>query len=62
MGKLDFSSLDNESKNKYPDALQMNGIAYDAKENRIFVTGKKWQHLYQVEFTPQPPPLGGRAK
>jgi glutamine cyclotransferase len=28
----------------------LNGIAYDAQNNRIFVTGKKWPHLYQVKF------------
>ena len=28
----------------------LNGIAYDKKGGRIFVTGKKWPHLYQVHF------------
>ncbi len=28
----------------------LNGIAWDAKGKRIFVTGKKWPHLYQVKF------------
>lgn len=28
----------------------LNGIAYDSKKNRIFVTGKHWPILYQVEF------------
>jgi glutamine cyclotransferase len=28
----------------------LNGIAYDEKGKRIFVTGKKWPHLYQVTF------------
>ncbi|MFD2145107.1 glutaminyl-peptide cyclotransferase [Mucilaginibacter antarcticus] len=28
----------------------LNGIAYDAKGKRFFVTGKKWPWLYQVEF------------
>lgn len=28
----------------------LNGIAWDAKGKRLFVTGKKWPHLYQVEF------------
>jgi glutamine cyclotransferase len=30
----------------------LNGIAYDEKGKRFFVTGKKWPHLYQVEFVP----------
>lgn len=28
----------------------LNGIAYDAPTKRIFVTGKKWPHMYQVKF------------
>lgn len=32
------------------DQNVLNGIAYDAKGKRIFVTGKKWPHIYQVSF------------
>ncbi|MGZ3814914.1 MAG: glutaminyl-peptide cyclotransferase, partial [Mucilaginibacter sp.] len=34
------------------DNLQnvLNGIAWDEKGQRLFVTGKKWPHLYQVKF------------
>lgn len=28
----------------------LNGIAYDAVENRIFITGKLWPRLFEVEF------------
>ncbi|MDN3551684.1 glutaminyl-peptide cyclotransferase [Mucilaginibacter aquaedulcis] len=28
----------------------LNGIAWDAKGQRLFVAGKKWPHLYQVKF------------
>lgn len=28
----------------------LNGIAWDAKGKRVFVTGKKWPKLYQVKF------------
>ena len=27
----------------------LNGIAYDAKNKRLFVTGKNWPKLYEVE-------------
>jgi glutamine cyclotransferase len=46
--KIDMSALYPEPRT--PPAEVMNGIAYDDKQKRIFVTGKKWQHLYQVEF------------
>ena len=50
VGKLDFTSLDNELKTKYPTALEMNGIAYDSAANKIYVTGKAWPNLYEVRF------------
>jgi glutamine cyclotransferase len=34
----------------------LNGIAWDEKGQRLFVTGKKWPHVYQVEFVPLSPP------
>ena len=49
-----------DMKNLWPQAMHpadfdegnnvLNGIAWDEKGKRIFVTGKKWPHLYQVEF------------
>ncbi|MGA1624742.1 MAG: glutaminyl-peptide cyclotransferase, partial [Prochlorothrix sp.] len=31
-----------------PDAV-LNGIAYDAEADRLFVTGKLWPRLYEIE-------------
>jgi glutamine cyclotransferase len=31
-----------------PDVL--NGIAYDARSNRVFVTGKRWPTLFEIEL------------
>ena len=32
-----------------------NGIAWDPEGRRLFVTGKNWPHLYQIEITgPEP--------
>jgi glutamine cyclotransferase len=47
--KIDLTSLYPEGK-RAPNADVLNGIAYDAATKRIFVTGKKWPHLYQVSF------------
>lgn len=30
----------------------LNGIAYDAATERIFVTGKQWKKLYEIKITP----------
>jgi glutamine cyclotransferase len=31
----------------------LNGIAYDATEDRLFVTGKKWLNLFEIKLNPQ---------
>ena len=28
----------------------LNGIAYDEARDRLFVTGKRWPHLYEIEL------------
>lgn len=43
---------------KIPDGEQhrvLNGIAYDAATGRIWVGGKQWPKIYQIELTPPPP-------
>ncbi|MGH8853923.1 MAG: glutaminyl-peptide cyclotransferase [Telluria sp.] len=37
-----------------PDAV-LNGIAWDSKGKRLFVTGKLWPKLYHIELVPQKP-------
>jgi len=34
----------------------LNGIAYDAKGKRLFVTGKLWPKLFEIELVRQAPP------
>ena len=51
--RIDLTSLYPEPRT--PPAEVLNGIAYDAQGKRIFITGKKWQKLYQVEFSPLTP-------
>ena len=31
----------------------LNGIAYDAKQNRLFVTGKLWPKLFEIKLVPK---------
>jgi glutamine cyclotransferase len=51
VGKLDLSSLNNEAKNKNPNADVLNGIAYDSTSDKIYITGKLWSNIYQINFT-----------
>ncbi|MEP1229645.1 MAG: glutaminyl-peptide cyclotransferase, partial [Litorimonas sp.] len=34
------------------DTSDLNGIAYDKAANRLFVTGKYWTHLFEIDLIP----------
>lgn len=56
---IDLAGLDPTAQQN-PDAV-LNGIAYDAQGDRLFVTGKLWPRLYEIEILPpalsqSPPP------
>jgi glutaminyl-peptide cyclotransferase len=55
-GWIDLTGLPETLTQHDPDSV-LNGIAYDAKGDRIFVTGKNWPHLYQIRVMP---PARGR--
>ncbi len=50
VGLLDLSSLYYEAKKKYSNSMEMNGIAYDSLTDKIYVTGKLWPAIYQINF------------
>lgn len=54
-GEVDLSTLypENPQRMKAPSELVLNGIAWDAKGKRLFVTGKKWDKLFQIKLSPQ---------
>src|SRR5690606_31595640 len=47
-GRIDFSPLRRELGNARVDVL--NGIAWDAEGQRLFVTGKYWPKLFEVRI------------
>ena len=47
---IDLSSLYPTAERPHRDAV-LNGIAYDAKEKRLFVTGKDWPKLFEIQVT-----------
>ncbi len=51
VGRIDFRTLDSEARNKYPEAKEMNGIAYDSVAKKVYVTGKLWPNIYEVKFS-----------
>lgn len=51
LGWVDLSGLYPTSQRGYDDVL--NGIAFDADSDRIFVTGKNWPRLFEIEVVPK---------
>lgn len=50
VGKMDLTSLELEAKKKNPNADVLNGIAFHAATNTIYVTGKLWPSFYEIRF------------
>ena len=50
VGRLDLSRLKTESKMKNPFSEETNGIAYDPYKNKVYVTGKRWPAIYEIQF------------
>lgn len=50
VGKLDLTILSDDSYLISPNSMEMNGIAYNSLTNKIFVTGKLWPRIYELEF------------
>lgn len=51
-GWIDLTGLP-ETLRRRGAADVANGIAYDAKQDRLFVTGKNWARLYEIGLTPK---------
>ena len=45
---IDLTGLDKEETQDSNRVL--NGIAYDAQEDRLFVTGKWWSNLFEIDL------------
>lgn len=53
LGIINFYGLLPDA-DRTPETDVLNGIAYDAATDRLFVTGKKWPKLFEVKLRPQP--------
>ncbi|HKT69923.1 MAG TPA: glutaminyl-peptide cyclotransferase, partial [Terriglobales bacterium] len=47
LGWIDLSGLMDKGQLSDPDAV-LNGIAYDSRLDRLFVTGKLWPKLFEI--------------
>ena len=49
-GLIDLIDLIKEAKIMYSGAMEMNGIAYDPDSETIFITGKLWPKIFEIEL------------
>lgn len=56
LGWIDLSGLLPASEHSTAEAV-LNGIAYDAQHDRLFVTGKLWPKLFEIKLIPAAPKL-----
>lgn len=52
LGWINLKGLLPESEGSGPEAV-LNGIAWDAAHHRLYVTGKLWPKLFQIEVVPE---------
>ncbi|MFT4094582.1 MAG: glutaminyl-peptide cyclotransferase [Niabella sp.] len=50
VGRIDVSQIWDRIRQIDRDADVPNGIAYDADSKKIYITGKKWPELYEVQL------------
>lgn len=52
LGWVDLAGILSPVYRRTPDAV-LNGIAYDQKGKRLFVTGKLWPSIFQIQLVPK---------
>jgi glutamine cyclotransferase len=57
LGWIDLSGLLPKEERSNPEAV-LNGIAYDATRDRLFVTGKLWPKLFEIKVIPAQKGIG----
>jgi glutamine cyclotransferase len=53
VGRVDFSGL-LPPQDRTPETDVLNGIAYDAASDRLFITGKRWPKIFEVRLKEVP--------
>jgi glutaminyl-peptide cyclotransferase len=53
LGWVDLQGISPDDQKRDGENV-LNGIAYDAASDRLFVTGKKWKNLFEIKVKPKP--------
>jgi len=52
LGWIDLKGLLSSGERSTPEAV-LNGIAWDAEHHRLFITGKLWPRLFEIQIVPE---------
>jgi glutamine cyclotransferase len=52
LGWIDLTGIHSAVYRRESDAV-LNGIAYDAAGKRLFVTGKLWPSIFEIQLVPR---------
>jgi glutamine cyclotransferase len=61
VGWIDLTGLLGDADRSVPVDV-LNGIAYDAQHDRLFVTGKLWPKLFEIKLVAKSPPAPARHR
>ncbi|HTG56796.1 MAG TPA: glutaminyl-peptide cyclotransferase [Niabella sp.] len=50
VAKLNLTSIVSAATARKPGSQEMNGIAYDSATGKVWVTGKLWSTVYEIDF------------
>ena len=50
IGVLDLSAIIAQTRRQSPNIAELNGIAYKASTNTVFITGKLWPQVYEIQL------------
>jgi glutamine cyclotransferase len=50
LGVLDLSNIVAQTREKQDDIAELNGIAYRASTDTVFITGKLWPSVYEIQL------------
>jgi glutamine cyclotransferase len=51
VGIINVNDIWNKIKARDPSADVPNGIAYDSTNSRMYITGKRWPELYEIQLS-----------
>ncbi|RFS14047.1 glutaminyl-peptide cyclotransferase [Emticicia sp. C21] len=51
IAKMDLGTVAADARTHHAKSLEMNGIAFDSTTNKVYITGKMWPKVYEIDFS-----------